>query len=58
MTMPQVKTAGIIGRFFHIDPMKILESNHFDFAVRAAAYRYAALKEKAAREAAAKQQKR
>jgi hypothetical protein len=35
-----VRMAGLIARFFRIDPMVVLKSSWRDYAIRAAAYRY------------------
>lgn len=50
--MPLVKMAGLIGRFFQMDPVLVIDCDYTKYAVRAAAYRYVAGKEEAAAEKA------
>lgn len=50
--MSLVKMAGLIGRFFQIDPVKVIDCDYTTYAVRAAAYRYVANKEAAEMEKA------
>lgn len=49
-----VKTAGLIGRHFGIDPLQVLNGDYKDYAIRVGAFRYSKTKEKEVEEAKAK----
>jgi hypothetical protein len=55
-----LKNAALVARFFRIDPVVVVRSSWKDYALRTAAYRYAAAKEaeESKRQAAAKAAKK
>lgn len=54
----RVQMAGQIGRYFRTDPVMILKADYFTWAVRVAAYDWAATKEAEAQQAAVAKAKR
>lgn len=44
----RTQAAGLIGRFFHIDPLVVLNSDYMDWSIRMAAYQHAMKEEEAA----------
>lgn len=50
----RVKMAGVIGRYFRVDPIEVLKSTTFEWNVRIAAYEVAAEAEAKAHEEASK----
>jgi hypothetical protein len=53
-----VQTAGLIARFFRIDPVQVVDSGQFEYAFRAAAFNYVQRKEEESAEKAKREQER